>query len=68
MAGKNEQLRLDGFDDIFSGNDSFEQGITKYNVHESKLMLTSVARQRLNLIVRGDIKNSSEIDEHLESL
>jgi len=66
MASGQEQLVIEGFNECLK-NDHPEE-VFGPSVAESKLMLTSLARQRLQQIVRGDINNYKETDSQLESL
>jgi len=68
MASNHEQLKIEGFDESMSLNSSIHDQLTEPNVQESKLMLTSLARQRLNHLIRGDIKDSKQLDISQKSL
>jgi len=68
MAINHEQLTLEGFDDSMPPNQSIHNQPNRSNIQESKLMLTAVARQRLNLIIRGDINDSEQLDVSQKTL
>jgi len=66
MAGAHEQLVIEGFYDNFETGHQLEK--QSYDIEESKLMLTALARHRLDLIIRGNINDSRDADNHIESL
>lgn len=62
MSEKHEQLTIEGFDESMPSNSKSVETLGSINAQESRLMLTSLARQRLDQIIRGDIKDSKELD------
>lgn len=66
MSDNHEQLVIDGFYDSTETTVQLEP--TGLSVEESKLMLTSLARHRLSQIIRGDIKDSRDLNNNIDSL
>lgn len=62
MSRKHEQLKIEGFDESMPSNSKIVETLGSINTQESRLMLTSLARQRLDQIIRGDVKDSKELD------
>ena len=69
MTGKHEQLIIEGFN-CSSEHDkrSKPRDLPRIEVSESRVMLTATARQRLDMIIKGDIKDSKDIEAHLDTL